>query len=279
MTTTRFVRCGRCLDMRRIALHENEQAALGAGMFDCDRHQGFDQPVENDFSRNGLRGFDHRPGVHLLGRRGDRGSGRGLDRMLAKMRMELFELPDLSLRAPAKIDWNYFAPSLNDQNGGAYNGLEPTLIPWKVDGVQQELHIDPPVVTNPNAKSGPRTGLGDTQIYNFTLTKVDIGLPDKVTFGAGPLIAVPTDTSTNFGPNTFQGGVAGVVLAPQSWGLLGVLATYQHTLWGAGSERTTVQPIAFYNIKDGYYLRSSAIMTFDTTATRRLSPLDLAAAR
>lgn len=26
-----------------------------------------------------------------------------------------------------------------------------------------------------------------------------------------------------------------------------VLATYQHTLWGAGSELTTVQPIAFYN--------------------------------
>jgi hypothetical protein len=56
----------------------------------------------------------------------------------------------------------------------------------------------------------------------------------------------------------------GVILAPQSWGLLGMLATYQHTLWGAGSELTTVQPIAFYNIKDGYYLRSSAIMTFDT---------------
>jgi hypothetical protein len=160
--------------------------------------------------------------------------------------------------------WNYFAPSLNNQDGGAENGTGRMLIPFNIDGVQQIMHVDPPVVTNPNAKTGPRTGLGDTQLFNFSLTTVDIGLPNKVTFGGGPLLAVPTNTSTNFGPNSLQGGVAGVILAPQSWGLLGVLATYQHTLWGAGSELTTVQPIAFYNIKDGYYLRSSAIMTFDT---------------
>jgi hypothetical protein len=67
------------------------------------------------------------------------------------------------------------------------------------------MHIDPPVVTDPNAKNGPRTGLGDTQIYNFTLTKVDIGLPDKITFAIGPLIAVPASTSTNFGSNSLQG--------------------------------------------------------------------------
>src|ERR1700733_7736541 len=93
--------------------------------------------------------------------------------------------------------WNYYATSLNDQNGGGENGEERTLIPFKIDGVQQILHIDPPVVTNPNATSGPRTGLGDTQIYNFTLTKLDIG-PEKITFGIGPNVAVPTATSTNF---------------------------------------------------------------------------------
>ena len=52
-----------------------------------------------------------------------------------------------------------------------------------------------------------------------------------------------------------------------------MLATYQHTLWGASSERTTVQPIAFYNIKDGYYLRSSAIMTFDTYSHTTVVPV------
>jgi hypothetical protein len=169
--------------------------------------------------------------------------------------------------------WHYFAPSLNDQNGDAQNGLGRILIPWKIDGVQNIGHIDPPVVTDPNATHGPRTGIGDTQLYNFTLTKVDLGLPDKVTFGIGPLIAVPTNTSTNFGPNSLQGGVAGVILAPQSWGLLGALATYQHTLWGPGSEVTTVQPIGYYNLKDGYYLRSSAIMSFSTYSHTSVVPV------
>ena len=54
--------------------------------------------------------------------------------------------------------WNYYAPSLNNQNGGAENGTGRMLIPFNIDGVQQIMHIDPPVVTNPNAKTGPRTG-------------------------------------------------------------------------------------------------------------------------
>jgi hypothetical protein len=122
--------------------------------------------------------------------------------------------------------WNYYAPSLNRLNGDAENGIGRVLIPFKVGGIQQVMHIDPSIVTAPAATSGPRTGLGDAQIYNFTLTKHDIGLPEKITLGIGPLIAPPTATSVNFGPNSLQGGVAGVIVAPQSWGLLGVLGTY-----------------------------------------------------
>jgi hypothetical protein len=60
---------------------------------------------------------------------------------------------------------------------------------------------------------------------------------------------------------------------------LELLATYQDTLWGAGSELTSVQPIAFYNLKNGYYLLSSAIMTFDAYSHSQLSPLGSAPAR
>jgi hypothetical protein len=175
--------------------------------------------------------------------------------------------------------WNYYAPSLNQLNGDAENGIARVLIPFKVGGIQQEMHVIPSIVTAAAATSGPRTGLGDTQIYNFTLTKQDIGLPEKVTFGIGPLIAVPTATSTNFGPNSLQGGVAGAVIAPQSWGLLGVLATYQHTLWGARSEVTSVQPNVFYNLDQGYYLRSSAVMTFDTYSHTRVIPIGFGAGK
>jgi hypothetical protein len=67
--------------------------------------------------------------------------------------------------------WNYYALSLNKLNGDAENGEGRVLIPFKVNGIQQVFHIDPEVVTAPAATSGPRTGLGDAQIYNFTLTK------------------------------------------------------------------------------------------------------------
>ena len=74
-------------------------------------------------------------------------------------------------------------------------------IPFQVDGIQQIFHIDPPVVTDPNSIRGPRTGLGDIQLYNFSLTKFDLGQSQTLTVGAGPLLAVPTATSSNFGPD------------------------------------------------------------------------------
>jgi hypothetical protein len=177
--------------------------------------------------------------------------------------------------------WNFYAPSLHELNGGAENGEGRILIPFQIDGVQQIMHIVPPVVTNPTAKTGPRTGFGDTQIYNFTLIKRDVGLyeHEPITFGIGPLIAVPTNTSTNFGTNSLQAGAAGAILAPQSWGLLGVLPTYQRTVSGVSTQLTTVQPIAYYNLHDGWYLRSTAIMRFETSNHTTTIPVGFGAGK
>jgi hypothetical protein len=40
-----------------------------------------------------------------------------------------------------------------------------------------------------------------------------------------------------------------------------------------------VQPIAFYNLKDGYYLRSSPIMTFDTYSHTSVVPVGFGAGK
>jgi hypothetical protein len=177
--------------------------------------------------------------------------------------------------------WNFYAPSLHSLNGGAENGEGRLLIPFQIDGVQQLLHIDPPIVTNPTAKSGPRTGLGDTQIYNLTLIKRDVGLyeHEPLTFGIGPLLAVPTNTSTNFGTNSLQAGAAGAIIAPQPWGLLGLLGTYQRTVSGVSTQLTTVQPNIFYNLHGGWYLRSSAIMRFDTSTHTTTIPVGFGAGK
>jgi hypothetical protein len=169
--------------------------------------------------------------------------------------------------------WNYYAPSVSEVNGGAESGVGRVLLPFTIAGIQQIFHIDPPVVTNPTASSGPRTGLGDTQLYNLTLGKFDFGLPQKVTLGFGPLVAIPTRTDSNFGTNKLQAGAAGVILAPQSWGLLGLLPTYQRTVSGRTFQLTTVQPFAYYNLPQGYYLRSSAIITFDGATRTAVVPV------
>lgn len=67
--------------------------------------------------------------------------------------------------------WNYYAPSLNENSNEAENGIGRILIPFQVDGIQQIFHIVPTVVTDPNSISGPRTGFGDLQFYNFSLAK------------------------------------------------------------------------------------------------------------
>jgi hypothetical protein len=169
--------------------------------------------------------------------------------------------------------WNYYAPSLSDVGGGAENGVGRILIPFQIGGVQQIMHIEPPVVTNPTTRNGPRTGLGDTQLYNFTLGSFDLGLPKKVTLGIGPLLAIPTRTNNNFGTDKLQAGAGGVILAPQGWGLVGVLATYQRAVSGPASQLTSVQPQIYYNLPHGYYLRSSAIITFDGAAQTAVVPV------
>jgi hypothetical protein len=172
-------------------------------------------------------------------------------------------------------DWNYYAPYLHENSNWAENGFGRILIPFQVDGIQQIFHIDPPVVTDPNSIRGPRTGLGDIQLYNFSLTKFDVGQSQTLTVGAGPLLAVPTATSSNFGPDSTQGGAAGVLQAGLSWGIAGVLATYQHTLSGAGSQLITVQPILYYNFQHGWYFRSDAIMQFNTYSHTNVVPVGL----
>jgi hypothetical protein len=168
--------------------------------------------------------------------------------------------------------WNYYAPSLNEKSGDADNGLGRILIPFQVDGIQQILNIFPPVVTDPNAISGPRTGFGDLQIFNFTLTKFDLPQSQTLTVGVGPLLAVPTASSTNFGPDSVQGGAAGVIEARLNWGVTGVLATYQHTLSGADSELITVQPLLEYILGQGGTFVPPPSCSSTLTATRTLSP-------
>jgi hypothetical protein len=89
----------------------------------------------------------------------------------------------------------------------------------------------------------------------------------EVSFGAGPLIVLPTATNEALGAGKWQAGVVGLAIAPQKWGLIGGLATYQASFAGKGDREdvsiATFQPIVNYNLSNGFYLRSSATWNFD----------------
>jgi hypothetical protein len=153
---------------------------------------------------------------------------------------------------------DYYVPSFTDIPGHPESNqfLLRGLVPSDLGGVPQLFRFTLPVATSPDVPSSYVTGLGD-------LTLMDIFILPKhgnVTFGAGPLVVLPTATDESLGSGKWQVGAAGIVVAPQNWGLLGGLATYQTSFAGIDDRKDvnllTFQPILNFNLKlesgDGY---------------------------
>ena len=111
-------------------------------------------------------------------------------------------------------------------------------------------------------------------------------LPSKpVLLAVGPLFVAPTAT------DRFTGADAGKPApgrrrgrAPQSWGLVGRprLPISTRLLDSFGREPTslvTAQPIVFYNLPQGFYLRSSGVWNFDLQNNLGYIPVGLGAGK
>jgi hypothetical protein len=136
-------------------------------------------------------------------------------------------------------------------------------LPIDAFGLHQFVRVFLPINTTPSVQGGPNTGVGDLEIYDTLNFQVH-----GATLGAGPLIAAPTARGDAYGSERWQAGAAGVAIKLESWGLLAVLATYQHSVSCDSSSPAgalaTVQPFFFYHLRRGFYFRSSAVMNFDT---------------
>ena len=122
----------------------------------------------------------------------------------------------------------------------------------------------------------PHDTLGWRQLMRlFNVPLVDFA---NARAGIGPLAILPTASSPALGERKWQVGAQGVVSAPYAWGLLAALTAYQQAV--DGSARTlTVQPFLFYNLEDGFYLRSSGITTIDFTRQTSVLPVGLGLGR
>lgn len=173
---------------------------------------------------------------------------------------------------------NYYIPRLTGLHGRETNQfLIRGLIPHRFYGVPQMFRFTMPIATVPEFPSGYETGLGD-----LTLMKIFL-FPGKVTFGAGPILVAPTATDNSLGSGKWQAGLIGAVVAPQKWGLVGGLITWQSSFAGKSDRKDvsllTVQPIINFNLSKGFYIRSSATWNFDLEHDNHFIPIGLGIGR
>ncbi|UAL10177.1 hypothetical protein [Caulobacter segnis] len=157
---------------------------------------------------------------------------------------------------------DYYVPSFYGlPDRWANQGLIRGLMPQKTFGHVQLTRFTLPVATSPTFPGGHDTGIGDLTLMDLFMFK-----GKGLAYGVGPVLVAPTATN-HMGTGKWQAGVAGAVVAPRAWGLAGTLVIYQTSFAGRenmpGVETLTAQPIVFYNLPKGYYLRSTGIWNFN----------------
>ena len=168
---------------------------------------------------------------------------------------------------------NYWQPILNGQpSRGADQLLVRGVLPHDALGVPQLFRATLPVAMT-YGPDGATAGLGDATIFDLPMFFID-----KVKIGVGPLVVVPTSTSRALGAGKWQAGGQMVVSAAHPWGLTAGFVSYQQSFENS-LQTITAQPLLFYNLPDGYYLRSSGIATFNLGARTSVLPVGLGLGR
>jgi hypothetical protein len=164
-----------------------------------------------------------------------------------------------------------WAPRLYDSDNETNALLLRGVLPHLLGGVPQILRATLPIATAPSA-AGNKTGLGDLNLFDLLLVK-----RGSVMLGFGPQLTLPTATDPVLGTGKWQAGLAAVAIAPQSWGLLGGLVTWQHSFAGPSDRPTqnnlTVQPFYIHNLPQGVYVRSTAIWNFNLASGDYVIPI------
>jgi hypothetical protein len=173
---------------------------------------------------------------------------------------------------------DYWMPSVSGLGGrGGSNGLQRNIVPIRTFGFWNLFHVILPVDTNPNSPGVTQTGLGGLQLYDLSTVKLH-----GTTYGAGPLVVLPTQSGSHFGTQKWQAGIAGAAIDATKWGLLGGLFTYEHAFGGgtgAITQETTFQPLIHYNFHHGLYLRSTGLLIFNSGSGIKDIPIGLGAGK
>src|SRR5262245_55817777 len=91
------------LYLQLITSRDNQKTSFGAGVLKGCTHKFVDELFQNHFARERLRDFDHRCEIEMFDRCLDRTRWTPCAFVLPQPRMELVELPHLSVGAPSQI--------------------------------------------------------------------------------------------------------------------------------------------------------------------------------
>ena len=175
---------------------------------------------------------------------------------------------------PAIQVQKYLQPVMSGQPGsGADQPFLRGILPHDTFGWPQLIRASLATGTTVWGPAGTESGLGDLTLFDVPLFQLA-----NAKLGIGPLLIVPTATSPALGERKWQAGVQGVVSAPYDWGLAAALVAYQQAFDGS-ARSLTVQPFLFYNLSNGFYLRSSGITTIDFGRQRAVVPVGLGLGR
>jgi hypothetical protein len=119
-----------------------------------------------------------------------------------------------------------------------------------------------PLSTVPTGTTESASGLGDFSVFAAYLM-TDPSAPKQ--YGIGPLVVAPTATDDALGADAWQLGAAGIYFNLSSptvqWG---GLVTWQTDVSGDDNVNTAIaQPLLFFQMGKGAYLRSSGAWVFD----------------
>ncbi|CAH0282015.1 hypothetical protein [Roseomonas sp. CECT 9278] len=124
---------------------------------------------------------------------------------------------------------------------------------------------------------GHETGIGDRNIFAAYL--FDTANPG-VSFGIGPRLTAPTASDRALGSGQWSAGFANVLFVATSpaW-QYGYLLTWQASIGGNDTRRPVhlgnFEPFLFRQLGEGWYLRSSAVWTYDFDSNAYAVPLGL----
>jgi hypothetical protein len=173
---------------------------------------------------------------------------------------------------------NYVQPFLNGQIGAGADQLNVRgVLPHETFGLPQFARVTVPVLATAwgpdGSTNGSSTGIGDITLFNLFFHTFD-----KVRLGVGPLAVAPTASSPALGESKWQLGGQGIASARHAWGLTAGFVSYQQSLDGL-ARTIQLQPLLFYNLADGYYLRSSGLVSFDLAHRTTVVPVGIGLGR